>query len=120
MFPNIIIKGNYEKLDHMEGFDVYVRGVGLTQELDPTGRYMLFSKNIEKRFPTSREIVDKVIMLAFTYGDTFKLGSAQKNYLSQNSRNIPRPSGDVSDCPATIPKEGIHKKVEKKVILYKR
>ena len=104
IFPNIIIIGNYDKLNHMEGFDVYVRGIGLASELDKTGRYLLFSKNIERRFPSPQEIVDKVIMLAFIYGDTFKMADAQESFIKINEKSIPKPYKEVCrQCPIPIP-----------------
>jgi len=115
VFPNIKIIGNYEKLNHMEGFDVYMRGVGFNTELDETGRYMLFSKHIEKRFPTPQEIVDKVIMLALIYGDTFRMAEEQNTFMRENKKIIPKPYKNVHDkCPIEIP-ESAKQKTPKKV-----
>ena len=109
VFPNINVIGNYEKLNHMEGFDVYIRGVGLTPELDETGRFMLFSKNQEKRFPTAQEIVDKVIMLVLTYGDSFKLADAQEKFIKDNAKNIPKPYKGMQKGAVPVPKHAIPK-----------
>lgn len=119
VFPNIRIIGNYEKLNHMEGFDVYIRGIGFNSELDDTGRCMLFSKYIEKRFPTSQEIVDKVIMLAFMYGDTFKMANEQAVFINENKAVIPKPYKQVTDkCPIDIP-ESAKERSPKKVIVFR-
>lgn len=115
-FPNVRIVGNYEKLGHMEGFDVYVRGVGPNSKLDKTGRYVLFSKHVQKRFPTPQEIVDKVIMLGLMYGDTFKMADEQAAFMLENKKLIPRPYKKVCErCPIEIP-ESAKEKSPKRVL----
>ena len=101
----------------MEGFDVYVRGVGFTPDLDETGRFMLFSKNEAKRFPSVREIVDKVIMLAFTYGDSVKLAEAQAKFMENNRKIIPPPYKKCDVHPVGMPESAIPKKKKMSVKL---
>ena len=115
VFPNINVIGNYEKLNHMKGFDVYIRGVGLSPDLDETGRFMLFSKNQERRFPTVQEIVDKVIMLVMTYGDSFKLADAQEKFIKDNAKIIPKPYKGIQRGTVPVPEHAIPKTNEKPV-----
>lgn len=115
VFPNIVVIGNYEKLNHMEGFDVYVRGVGFTPDLDETGRFMLFSKNLEKRFPTVQEIVDKIIMLVMTYGDSFKLADAQEKFKKDNAKIIPKPYKGMQKGATSVPEYAVPKVHKKRV-----
>eukprot|EP00831_Metopus_contortus_P060523 TRINITY_DN5242_c0_g2_i1.p1 TRINITY_DN5242_c0_g2~~TRINITY_DN5242_c0_g2_i1.p1 ORF type:complete len:1020 (+),score=217.71 TRINITY_DN5242_c0_g2_i1:183-3242(+) len=103
IFPNAEIIGNYEKVSYMEGFDVYIRGVGPANQLDETGRLMLFSKAIEKRLPTPQEIVDKLIILSFTYGNSNKMTETQELFLKQNEKQIPRPYKRMHKYPSPAP-----------------
>lgn len=118
VFPNINVIGNYEKLNHMEGFDVYVRGVGFTPDLDETGRFMLFSKNQEKRFPTVQEIVDKIIMLVMTYGDSFKLADAQEKFKKDNAKIIPKPYKGMQKGVSSVPEHAIPKVYRRRVRIF--
>jgi hypothetical protein len=115
VFPNITVIGNREKLNHMEGFDVYIRGVGLTPDLDETGRFILFSKNLEKRFPTAQEIVDKVIMLVLTYGDSFKLADAQEKFKKDNAKIISKPYKGMQKGLIPVPEYAVRKTPKKRV-----
>ena len=41
-FPEVKIIGNYEKPSKLNGFQVYIRGVGNIYKQDETGRIMLY------------------------------------------------------------------------------
>jgi hypothetical protein len=112
--------GNYEKVSYMEGFDVYIRGVGPACDLDETGRNVLFCKGIEKRFPSPQEIIDKLILLVFTYGDSIRLAEAQAQYFSKNARSIPKPYKKVDQYPAIMPAGAVRRSPTKKVLSMRR
>lgn len=113
LYPNIELIGNYEKIDSMGGFDVYVRGIGPPAERDGTGRLMLFSRGKEKRMPSAREIVDQVIILSFAYGTSVKMAEAQKIFMDKNRSIIPRPYKLMHNYPCGMPAEGAKKVVKK-------
>lgn len=115
VFSNVAIFGNYDKITYLEAFDVYIRGVGPSNELDSTGRYMIFSKAIEKRMPTPQEIVDKIIILAFTYGDSIKMAEAQAQFLRVHSQEIPRPYRTPDKHPMPIPESATKKSPKKRM-----
>ena len=117
LFPNVVLLGNHEKVTYMEGFDVYVRGLGPTTQLDDTGRLMLFSKAIEKRLPSPQEIVDKVIILAFTYGDTQKMAEAQNQFMKTNAKVVPKPYKGLHKHPMPVPESAKKKSPTKRVSL---
>ena len=102
----------------MEGFEVYIRGVGPSNQFDETGRVMLFNKAASKRFPTPQEIVDKVVLLVFTYGDTHKLAEAQSKFLSSMKKIIPTPYKKMHGYPCKMPPEAIKKSPVKKVRIF--
>ena len=77
---------------------------------------MLFSKVIEKRFPTPQEIVDKVILLAFSYGSSSKMADAQAKFLKNNAKLIPKPYKEIHKHPASMPSELLKKSPTKKVL----
>lgn len=104
----------------MEGFDVYIRGVGLTPDLDETGRFVLFSKNQEKRFPTAQEIVDKMIMLVMSYGDSFKLADAQDKFIKDNKSIIPKPYKGMQKGAVAVPEYAVPKTHKKRVRVGRR
>ena len=112
----MVLVGNYEKVPYMEGFDVYIRGVGPAVDLDPTGRNMLFCKAIERRFPTPQEIIDKLILLVFTYGDSIRMAEAQAQYFAKNARQIPKPYKNVDQYPAPMPAGAVRKSPSKRVL----
>lgn len=78
LFPNAHIVGNAEKPEYFGIFDIYLRGVG--PRLDEKNRFYLFKKINTKKFPTPREIGDKLIALAMLYGSSSNLEAAQKQY----------------------------------------
>jgi hypothetical protein len=83
LFPNAHIVGNAEKPEYFGIFDIYLRGVG--PRLDEKNRFYLFKKINTKKFPTPREIGDKLIALAMLYGSSSNLEAAQKQYLKAYS-----------------------------------
>lgn len=44
-FPNVNIVGNYELPDHLEEFEVYVRGLGFKSQRDGLDRFFLYRKS---------------------------------------------------------------------------
>ncbi len=80
---------------------------------------MLFSKAIEKRLPAPQEIVDKVVILAFTYGDTHKMAEAQGKFIKENAKAIPRPYKLMHGFPMGMPATAIAK-TPRKTALFSR
>ncbi len=103
----------------MGGFDVYVRGIGPQEELDPTGRYLLFTRKEERRMPTPREILDSLIFLVFAYGDSQLMAEEQKRFYEKNIKIIPKPYKLMHGCPTGMSK-GSAKKEQKKKYVIKR
>ena len=68
-----------DKLDYLGCFDVYIRGVGPL--LDSQGRYYIFRKKDENRFPLNEEISDKLVALSMLYGSSTNIGQAQNQYM---------------------------------------
>jgi len=79
LFPNINILGNVERPEYFGAFDVYLRGVG--PFTDERGRFFLFRKIEAKRFPSNREIGDKLITLSMLYGDSNNMSTAQNQFI---------------------------------------
>ena len=99
----------------MEGFDVYVRGLGPASQLDETGRLMIFSKAYERRLPTAQEVLDKIVILAFTYGDSNKMAESQAQFLKANAKLIPRPYKQMHKYPMPMPVSAVKKSPSKRV-----
>ena len=70
--------GNNDAAEYFGCFDVYIRGVGPI--LDEDGRYFLFKKKSENRFPTMEEISDKLVALSMIYGSSTNISQAQFQY----------------------------------------
>ena len=121
-FPNLNILGNYDKIDHLGCFDVYIRGVG--PKLDDNGRFYLFSKKLAKRFPTKNEILDKLITLSILYGSSCNMESAQAQYIKAYTSYLPKQNPLMHEHPTTLSEEGEKEKAiqapqdEKKIVKY--
>jgi len=103
VFPNINILGNPDKIDHLGCFDVYIRGVG--PHLDENGRYFLYSKKFTRKFPTKREVVDKLITLSMLYGSSCNMEAAQAQYIKAYSSYLPKQSPAMHEHPANLSEE---------------
>jgi len=79
----------------MSAFDVYMYGV--SPEDNP--KKLLYSKAVTKKFPSSKEILDKIILLCFSVGDSMLLASIQKEYTIKNLGIIPKCSNVVHEHP---------------------
>lgn len=77
IFPNCDIIGNHDKVTELGGFDIYLRGVGPSEQKDEQGRYYIFRKSEKKRYPLPHEITDTLIILSFLYGGSNELAKAQ-------------------------------------------
>ena len=100
-------------------FDVYIRGIGPV--LDDMGRYWIFSKKIEKKFPTKNQILDKLITLSMLYGSSVNMEAAQHQYIKAYSNYLPRKNPKSHDHPGDLcpeaeeEKGGLH--VEEKIVV---
>jgi hypothetical protein len=111
--------GNFDKLNHLGCFDIYIRGIGPV--LDDKGRYWIFSKKNEKKFPTKTEIMDKLITLAMLYGSSINMETAQAQYIRAYSRYLPSQNPEMHDHPFDLSEEAKKEKdslnVEEKKIV---
>jgi hypothetical protein len=110
IFPNIKIVGNIDKPEYFGCFDIYLRGLG--PRLDEKGRYFLFRKIQIKRFPSQREICDKLIAMAMLYGSSHNMEAAQSQYMKAYCEFISRPFSKAHDFPHTLSEEGEKEKEE--------
>lgn len=118
-FSNARILGNFDKLNHLGCFDIYIRGVGPI--LDDMGRYWIFSKKNAKRFPTKSEIMDKLITLSMLYGSSVNMELAQNQYIKAYSRYLPKQSSEMHEHPYDLTEDAQNEKAnlnkeEKKVV----
>jgi hypothetical protein len=107
LFPQAEIKGNYEKPKLSGTFDVYVRGVGPVGERDEEGRYFLYKKKKHNgKMPSSKQVTDKLTILANQYGDSMKLETAQNEFLYDSDHLVPKKYKHAHDHPAPEYDEG--------------
>jgi hypothetical protein len=99
-FPNVKVFGNYDKLNHLGCFDIYIRGIGPV--LDEKGRYWIFSKKLTKKFPTKTEILDKLITLSMLYGSSINMEVAQNQYIRAYSNILPKQNPDMHEHPCSL------------------
>lgn len=97
VFPNSTIIGNLDMPEYLSNFDVYLRGTGLPS--DERGKYYIYSKRDTKKFPSTYDVVDKLITLAVIYGSSLNVESAQKNDLDECRIEI------THDHPASLSPE---------------
>jgi hypothetical protein len=118
-FPNVSIIGNYDKQNHLGCFDVYIRGIGPV--LDDMGRYWIFSKKIEKKFPIKNQILDKLITLSMLYGSSVNMEAAQQQYIRAYSNYLPRKNPKSHEYPGDLCPEAEEEKaalnVEEKIVV---
>lgn len=88
-----------------------MRGVGPISERDEFGRYFLFRKSEKLRFPTSREIIDQIIILSFIYADSSEMERAQTSFKKKNKAIIGRAYPKMHNHPCPAPE--VFKKKEK-------
>ena len=78
-------------------------GVGKKDRLDYQGRNILFSKGKQKRFPSSREISDKLIFIIAMYGfDTFVFSKAQSRFKDDHKELFAKPWINKHDHPCVF------------------
>ncbi len=102
VFPNIQISGNHDKIDYLGCFDVYIRGVGPL--LDEEGRYFIFKKKMENRFPTNEDISDKLVALSMLYGSSTNISQAQNQYKKHCQEG--KKNRDKHEYPAVLTEGG--------------
>jgi hypothetical protein len=103
-FPNVEIIGNHEKPTKLNGFEVYIRGVGPLHRQDDTGRIMLFKnsrairgkKKLQKAEASKtkfrfKQIFDNIVDILIAYGDADKMGKAQKKFVHKYAKILPKP-----------------------------
>lgn len=100
--------GNYDKQNHLGCFDIYIRGIGPV--LDERGRYWIFSKKLEKKFPTKTEILDKLITLSMLYGSSINMEAAQGQYIRAYSNYLPRQNPRMHEHPVDLTSEAEEEK----------
>ena len=71
--------------------------------LDYQGRNILFSKGKQKKIPTSREIIDKLIFIIAMYGfDTFVLSKAQGRFKDYHKELFAKPWTNKHEHPCVF------------------
>lgn len=100
--------GNFDKQNHLGCFDIYIRGVGPI--LDDKGRYWIFSKKLEKKFPTKNEVMDKLITLSMLYGSSVNMEAAQNQYIRAYSNYLPKQNPKMHDHPENLSPEAEEEK----------
>jgi hypothetical protein len=127
-FPEVEIIGNHERPSELGCCDVYVRGIGPMHERDSQGRYFIYrhkydhkansakAKMAKSKMPksTKRDILDTLIILSLLYGNSKKLGEAQKDFKRNYAYLIPNPISEMHDYPAKM-----HKYIRRQPILEK-
>jgi len=102
-FSGVSIIGNHERPGYLGCFDVYVRGVGPMNKRDGQGRYFLFSKKLAGKFPKAQEIIDTITILCLLYGNSEKLGQAQKEFKENYRYLIPKADKGKHEYPGDMP-----------------
>ena len=74
-FPNCSIVGNLDEREYYGNFDVYLINTGLYSK--EKNKYFIYKKKIKNKFPTTNEILDKLICLAIMYGSSLNVEKAQ-------------------------------------------
>jgi hypothetical protein len=103
IFPNATVIGNHDKIEYLGCFDVYLRGVGPL--LDEDGKYFLFRKKNENRFPTNEEVSDKLVALSMLYGSSTNISQAQHQY-KRAYTETQKSNVDKHVYPAVLSEEG--------------
>jgi hypothetical protein len=114
----VVLVGNNDAIDYFGCFDVYIRGVGPI--LDEEGRYFLFRKKNENRFPTMEEISDKLVALSMLYGSSTNISQAQLQYKRAYMETHTKVNKDKHGYPGSLTEGGEKEKntvPEKPVIL---
>ena len=109
-FPNAIILGNLEEHEQYGNFDVYLRNTGLPS--DEKGHYPIYSKYLTRRFPTTNEILDKLVCLSIMYGSSLNVEKAQVDLFNPEAMT----SGRINishEFPAELSEQA--EKIRKKV-----
>jgi hypothetical protein len=102
-FPEVNIIGNYEKPQLLNGFEVYLRGVGPLHQQDEIGRIFLYNNkgtgkkggkkvaSKKYKFPF-RRIYDNILDIVIAYGSISKMGAAQRKFVKKYSKVLPKKS----------------------------
>jgi len=80
--------------------------IGIGQTLDTRGRYYLFQKNKEKRFPNKEEITDKLVALSMLYGSSNNINTTQIQYKKSYPELSRKPSMLLHEHPAKLSEQG--------------
>ena len=72
---------------------------------DSQGRYFIFRKKLAGRMPKAREITDTLTILSLLYGNSEKLGKAQKEFKQNYQYLIPKPVSEMHEHPADMPEK---------------
>lgn len=103
-FPNILVVGNYSKPEYLGCFDVYLRGV--SPRLEDKDKYYLYRKLETKKFPTTKDISDKLIALIMIYGSSFNMEAAQKQHLKAYPEKFAKLFKNAHEHPLQLSEEG--------------
>ncbi|CAK81396.1 unnamed protein product (macronuclear) [Paramecium tetraurelia] len=109
LFPNIEVIGNWDKTQQLEHFDVYIRGIGQSSQMDKEGRVFLFKKNeklvkfLDCFLKRMLKVYDEIVLTAQAYGDTNSMAIKQEQFLRTN--NYSQRSKIAHDHPCNVPEK---------------
>ncbi len=83
---------------------MYLRGVG--PRLDDRGRFFIYRKINTKKFPTNREIGDKLIALSMLYGSSNNMEAAQNQFMKAYQEIYGKDYKDAHEFPLSLSEEG--------------
>jgi len=104
IFPNANVVGNFYKLDYLGCFDVFLVGIG--NNVDEKGRFYIYKKNKENRFPNKEEVSDRLVALSMLYGSSTNISTTQTQYKRSYPELSRKPSVLFHENPAQLSKEG--------------
>lgn len=90
VFPNVIILEDTNYPDYYGQFDVYIRGIGIRQ--DVMYNTLIFSLRDKKRFPSKEDITDILIGFSMVYGGSCNLDQTQKAILKDKPQFCEKPN----------------------------
>ena len=115
-FPNCRVYGNVDEREYLGNFDVYLRYTGLPS--DYKGRFLIYSKKEEKKFPSVTDILDKLICLSMMFGSSQDIEKAQSEDIKEDfpkSKHFHEHPGELSAKAEKIKQSVLTKKPEEKI-----
>ncbi|KRX05621.1 Concanavalin A-like lectin/glucanases superfamily [Pseudocohnilembus persalinus] len=109
VFPNLELQTNLQKPNILEGFDIYIRGVGPENKRDSQGRVILYKKEdklLQFQLYFQRLMLipyDKLVLLCSAYADSKETELVQQDWFENNQHLIPEKWEKCNEGQANIP-----------------